>query len=316
MPLNFKRAKALLVALQATVMLSASGAIAAEPAPSSIEKAVNGAHILPAGYTVRARVAKAGTVVTLTTYKMSDAENDLKIAALLMTREIMTKFSSVSAVIVWYIDRVDTTVDSTVEVHHPDIKLFAMGGESKDRELASLPVKSTKSTQEAGNVDPSMVSSYAAVAPGQAKLQREAMLNAFKQLTANNVAIPRDLWTAFISIETRVRNGEAEEIMPALNRLEYKFKPYFAQANQHVGVQNSISNVSNLRAEWGPDMPRRQKILLRIADLARARQDVTQYQAKFAYELNPAARSGDRTKTDQLCREMEQALNMPPYTGP
>jgi len=267
---------------------------------------VNKAKLMP--YQVSVRFADP-TAVHVWVYRVPRAqEKDCKIDAVLFAKTIMAADPKILIVETDFRLLQDKNYLGTIEVHASDVQKFARGGENAAELLASLRFKQSRAANQVA-ADYGSISNYA-VKNGMRKIQRTDLYTKIGYLVDKYPV--EGLWKKFMAIENSLDTVSENQLGSQMDELREEINQ--AQNQVTDQQQRTLGRRTDLWAQPGYAIHRRQRIVQAINDLAASGRDVYKVQAKYA-TAEQYARLRDTVHADVAMDNLEIELNLPHYKG-
>lgn len=184
------------------------------------------------------RAAVSGSLISVSTYcGRSTSDQDCKITALLMMKEISHRYKNIHKLKVSFFDELNARQYRTVSVSAGDAMLIDSGKPVKDVLSVVDIAYGADKTKESWNSDG--IQSYK-VLPGYKEDDRALMLSSLKSLAKQGIDMSA-LWPQFMRIEDVIRSGGTEAIIPIYNRLNSQVILATARVNQEISSQNAAA---------------------------------------------------------------------------
>jgi hypothetical protein len=316
---------ALVVALVS--IFSASVSVnAAVPTSASVINDIRSAKILSKDLSDSLTVRITGSEITVSAYRSpKSSDQDCKIDAVLIAKELVSKYRSITVVRAVFFDMSAPTNYRTCVVRAGDIDLFGSGALSKENLFKMINVAHEKH----GSAKPQVRAQDEAltyhVVPGFHAEDREQTLINLKKIVKAGGDIS-DLWPYFKQIENMVKDYKTEEIVEPFNQLSLLVSRRTGQVNSAIIRRNEEltrlqnAEASRLAAKYVPQpgyaYARRMAIGKAIRDYRQIGRDMSWYQRRLIEQIEPLARANrDHVRVDDMLGELERALNLSPGTS-
>lgn len=313
-------------ALAASLMITPPAGAQA-PTPQSVINNIRSAKILGKDISDSLAVRIAGSEITVSAYvgpKSSD--QDSKIDAVLIAKELVSKYRSIKFVRVVFSDINDPNKYRSIVVRAGDIDLYGSGALSKENLFKMINVAHERRPSSNKSVRPEEEITHYRVVPGFHEEDREQTLINLKKIAKarGNVS---DLWVLFKQIEEMVKNYKTEEVVEPFNHLNWLIGQRTDQVNANIEKRNEefkrqmyLQENKLQKAEYrlgaGYAYRRRMAVKQAIEERTRAGADMSWYQKRLIYQIEPLARADrDHARVDDMLGEMERALKISPETS-
>lgn len=311
----------------AAFLMTSLSARAEIPTSQSVINDIRAAKILSKDLSDSLAVRIVGSEITVSAYvNPHSSDQDCKIDAVLIAKELVSKYRSVKFVKVIFSNINEPSKYRSIVVRAGDIDLYGSGALSKVNLLKMINVANEHRLPSKKAIRPEEEVTYYRVVPGFHEEDREQTLLNLKKIAKARGNIS-DLWVLFKQIEEMVKDYKTEEVVEPFNRLNLLIGQRTEQVNANIErrneefkrqlyLQESTLQRANYRLSPGYAYRRRMAVRYAIEKRARAGADTSWYQRRLLYDIEPLARADrDHAKIDNMLGELERALNINPATS-